>query len=115
MTRLTGTEKQVMWAEDIRKEWQERVEILKDDALIIDYTEVRVTKDPLSGTEKTTEVKGTRVDPKMQSALTKSARCFEEDFTAKTLASYKIKSSLVEKIEKALEEKTEATFWINFR
>ena len=116
MTNLQGSEKQIAWAEDIRKEWEEVIKTLASDTLITDYTETRTTKDPLTGQEHTTEVAGTKVDAKMQKALEKAARVFEkEDLAKRTAPHHSIRMELAEKIRKAIVEETEAKFWIDHR
>lgn len=115
--KLTGSEKQVLWAEEIRKEWATLLEDVKVGLDTEMVKSTRIVKDPLSGTEKKVEVEQSNITEKTKRAIRLAQSSFDpvERFSRKdlTLPNYKEELlALIKAVEDALREETSAVYWI---
>ena len=115
--KLIGSEKQIAWAEDIKKEWRERAKVISERINAKPVKITRKTKDPLSGQETEITIEQSDITEAQKNVIGKAQKCFEDKDNPTRYINEKPDHlrDLVAKIERALETETDAKFWIERR
>ena len=121
MTKLTGSEKQVKWAEEIRAGFENLLPTLKDAERKVKNPTVEVVehKDPLRGTVKKVEVVKTGLTNEHEAAVS-VVRPWWPDYVGREgiIPSDKKEDfygEVVARLEGALKNEESASYWIDRR
>lgn len=116
MKKLTGSEKQVAWAEDIRNSWIKKLDVLKEIEKRDDVVEEIKTVNPLDNSEHISTRKHFPLSVEENIVLEEATRKFTDKKILVVSGEQKEElAKLLQTIKDAANNENKASFWIERR